>query len=64
MSIQLGAVPISRHWRGFRIDKIISAYAWRPFADPLSPASERQAFVILSTLFAWLVDAHARRSLV
>ena len=31
--------------------------AWRPFAGPLSPASERQAFVILNTLFAWLVNA-------
>jgi integrase/recombinase XerD len=31
--------------------------SWRPFAGPLSPASERQAFVILNTLFAWLVDA-------
>jgi integrase/recombinase XerD len=31
--------------------------SWRPFAGPLSPASERQAFVILNTLFAWLVNA-------
>ena len=30
---------------------------WRPFAGPLSAASERQAFVILNTLFAWLVNA-------
>jgi len=30
---------------------------WRPFAGPLSPASQRQAFVILNTLFAWLVNA-------
>jgi integrase/recombinase XerD len=30
---------------------------WRPFAGPLSPASERQAIVILNTLFAWLVNA-------
>jgi integrase/recombinase XerD len=30
---------------------------WRPFAGPLSPASERQAFVILDTLFAWQVNA-------
>src|ERR1700730_2960494 len=29
----------------------------RPFAGPLSPASQRQAFVILNTLFAWLVNA-------
>jgi integrase/recombinase XerD len=31
--------------------------SWRPFAGPLSPANERQAFVILNTLFAWLVNA-------
>ena len=31
--------------------------SWRPFAGPLSPSSQRQAFVILNTLFAWLVDA-------
>jgi integrase/recombinase XerD len=30
---------------------------WRPFAGLLSPSSERQAFVILNTLFAWLVNA-------
>jgi integrase len=30
---------------------------WRPFAGPLSPSSERQSFVILNTLFAWLVTA-------
>jgi integrase/recombinase XerD len=30
---------------------------WRPFAGPLSPASERQAFVILNTLLPWLVNA-------
>jgi integrase/recombinase XerD len=35
---------------------------WRPFSGPLSPASERQAFVILNTLFAWLVNARARPS--
>src|SRR5471032_1500004 len=31
--------------------------SWRPFAGPLSPTSERQAIVILNTLFAWLVNA-------
>ncbi|SAL50704.1 Phage integrase [Caballeronia udeis] len=31
--------------------------SWRPFAGPLSPASERQAVVILNTLFSWLVNA-------
>ena len=30
---------------------------WRPFAGLLSPSSARQAFVILNTLFAWLVNA-------
>jgi integrase len=30
---------------------------WRPFAGPLSPASQRQAGVILNSMFAWLVSA-------
>ncbi|HTD06246.1 site-specific integrase [Undibacterium sp.] len=30
---------------------------WRPFAGPLSPSSRRQAFIILNTLFSWLVNA-------
>lgn len=30
---------------------------WRPFAGPLSPASQRQAIIILNTMFAWLVNA-------
>lgn len=30
---------------------------WRPFAGPLSPASARQAMVILNALFAWLTEA-------
>jgi site-specific recombinase XerD len=30
---------------------------WRPLAGPLSPASERQAIIILNTLFSWLVNA-------
>ena len=30
---------------------------WRPFAGPLSPASQAQALTILSSLFRWLVDA-------
>jgi site-specific recombinase XerD len=30
---------------------------WRPFAGPLSPASQKQAGVILNSLFAWLVNA-------
>ncbi len=31
--------------------------AWRPFAGPLSPTSQRQAIVILNTMFSWLVNA-------
>lgn len=31
--------------------------AWRPFAGPLSPTSQRQAVVILNALFSWLVNA-------
>ncbi len=30
---------------------------WRPFAGPLSPASQRQAMSILNALFSWLVEA-------
>jgi site-specific recombinase XerD len=30
---------------------------WRPFYGPLSPASVRQAMVILNVLFSWLVQA-------
>lgn len=30
---------------------------WRPFAGPLSPTSQRQAFVILNGMFSWLVTA-------
>lgn len=30
---------------------------WRPFAGPLSPSSQRQAAVILNSLFSWLVNA-------
>lgn len=30
---------------------------WRPFAGPLSAASQRQAGVILNALFSWLVNA-------
>ena len=30
---------------------------WRPFAGPLSPASQRQAIVILNAMFSWLVNA-------
>jgi integrase/recombinase XerD len=30
---------------------------WRPFYGPLSPASQRQALIILNAMFAWLVEA-------
>ncbi|WP_341770498.1 tyrosine-type recombinase/integrase [Aquabacterium commune] len=30
---------------------------WRPFAGPLSPASQRQALSILNAMFSWLVEA-------
>lgn len=30
---------------------------WRPFAGPLSPPSQRQAMIILNTMFSWLVNA-------
>lgn len=30
---------------------------WRPFAGPLSPTSQRQATVILNSMFSWLVNA-------
>jgi integrase/recombinase XerD len=30
---------------------------WRPFAGPLSAASQRQSAVILNSLFSWLVNA-------
>lgn len=30
---------------------------WRPFSGPLSPASQRQAKVILNGMFTWLVSA-------
>ncbi|MCK5354461.1 MAG: tyrosine-type recombinase/integrase [Methyloprofundus sp.] len=30
---------------------------WRPFYSALSPASQRQAMVILNAMFAWLVNA-------
>lgn len=30
---------------------------WRPFAGPLSPASQRQAMVTLNAMFSWLVQA-------
>jgi integrase/recombinase XerD len=30
---------------------------WRPFAGPLSGTSQRQAIIILNTMFSWLVNA-------
>ncbi|WP_051320447.1 phage integrase family protein [Cupriavidus sp. amp6] len=37
------------------------SYEWRPFAGPLSPASLRQSFTVVSGLCAWLVDAQYLR---
>ncbi len=34
-----------------------SSPAWRPFAGPLSSASQRQALSVLNSLFCWLVQA-------
>ncbi|MBW8831143.1 MAG: tyrosine-type recombinase/integrase [Burkholderiales bacterium] len=34
-----------------------SSPLWRPFAGPLSPASQRQAMSILNAMFSWLVEA-------
>ena len=31
--------------------------AWRPFAGPLKPSSQRQSIIILNTMFSWLVNA-------
>lgn len=31
--------------------------AWRPFAGPLAATSQRQAMVVINTLFSWLVSA-------
>lgn len=39
-----------RKWSRFEPD-------WRPFAGPLSATSQRQAIVILNTMFSWLVNA-------
>lgn len=30
---------------------------WRPFAGPLAPTSQRQAIIILNSMFSWLVAA-------
>lgn len=40
----------SRKWSRFELD-------WRPFAGPLSATSQRQAIIILNSLFSWLVNA-------
>lgn len=34
-----------------------SSPAWRPFAKPLEPVSQRQAMSILNSMFNWLVEA-------
>ena len=46
------------HWVMRDRRKFSRAHAeWRPFSGPLSPASRRQAVIILNTLFSWLVQA-------
>lgn len=47
------SAPGGRHPRGDS--------RWRPFNGPLSPASQRQALIILNGMFTWLVDAGYRR---
>ena len=39
-----------RKWSRFDPD-------WRPFAGPLAQTSQRQAIIILNTMFSWLVNA-------
>lgn len=39
-----------RKWSRFDPD-------WRPFGGPLAPTSQRQAIIILNTMFSWLVNA-------
>lgn len=49
--------PASR-WRAAEGRKYPRSHPdWRPFAGPLSASSQRQAAVILNTLFSWLVNA-------
>jgi integrase/recombinase XerD len=51
----LGAPPT--HWvmNGRKLPR--SHPHWRPFAGPLSPASQRQAMVVLNSMLSWLVQA-------
>ena len=44
------AMKAGRKWSRFDPD-------WRPFAGPLAPTSQRQAIIILNTMFSWLVNA-------
>lgn len=49
--------PASR-WVMQRGRKVARSHPdWRPFAGPLGASSQRQAIVILNTLFSWLVNA-------
>lgn len=48
----------AQHWVMSGGRKVARAHPnWRPFAGPLSPASIRQAIVILNAMFSWLVTA-------
>lgn len=42
-------------WCGAKITR--SSGKWRPFEGPLSPASQRQALIILDSMFSYLVSA-------
>lgn len=49
--------PASR-WVMLRRRKVARSHRdWRPFAGPLAPSSQRQAIIILNTMFSWLVNA-------
>ncbi|MET3124622.1 integrase/recombinase XerD [Oxalobacteraceae bacterium GrIS 2.11] len=49
--------PASR-WVMQRGRKVARSHPdWRPFAGPLAPSSQRQAIIILNTMFSWLVNA-------
>lgn len=47
---QRWVMKAGRKWSRFDPD-------WRPFAGPLAPTSQRQAIIILNTMFSWLVNA-------
>lgn len=48
--VERWVMKAGRKWSRFDPD-------WRPFAGPLAPTSQRQAIIILNTMFSWLVNA-------